>query len=35
VADNTVDLPIYLWTRSWPNPHNLVPDALVHGVSRR
>jgi hypothetical protein len=35
VADNTVDLPIYLWSRNWPNPHNVRPEPLVVGIDRR
>jgi hypothetical protein len=35
VADNSVDLILYLWQRGWPYPHNIVPDAIVVGVDRR
>jgi hypothetical protein len=35
VADNSVDLILYLWQRNWPYPHNLVPEPIVEGVSRR
>jgi predicted ester cyclase len=35
VADNTVELPIYLWQRSWPNPHAIRPEPIVTGVNRR
>lgn len=34
VADNSLDLAIYLWERGWPSPHNVHPKALVTGVSR-
>jgi hypothetical protein len=35
VADNTVDLILYLWQRNWPYPHNIVPEPIVDGVIRR
>jgi hypothetical protein len=35
VADNTIDLPLYLWQRGWPNPHNQRPEPIVEGVDRR
>jgi hypothetical protein len=35
VADNSVDLILYLWHRNWPYPHNIEPDPLVVGVDRR
>jgi hypothetical protein len=35
VADNTVELTQYLWSRGWPNPHGIRPEALVTGVDRR
>jgi hypothetical protein len=35
VADNTLDLALYLWDRGWPMPHNIVPPVLVTGVQRR
>lgn len=35
VADNTVDLILYLWQRNWPYPHNIVPETIVEGVTRR
>jgi SnoaL-like domain len=35
VADNTLDLVIYLWGRGWPMPHNVSPEAIVEGVDRR
>jgi hypothetical protein len=35
VADNTVELPLYLWIRGWPNPHGIRPEAIVTGVDRR
>jgi len=34
VADNTVDLPIYLWARRWANPHNINPEPLIVGIRR-
>lgn len=34
VADNSLDLPLYLWERGWNHPHNVRPEALVRGVSR-
>jgi hypothetical protein len=34
VADNTLDLAIYLWERGWPSPHNVRPEPLVHGIER-
>jgi hypothetical protein len=35
VADNTLDLSIYLWERGWAVPHNVRPDPIVEGVHRR
>ena len=35
VADNTVELPLYLWGRGWPNPHGIRPESIVTGVDRR
>jgi len=35
VADNTSDLVVYLWDRGWPLPHNIRPEPIVAGVSRR
>jgi ketosteroid isomerase-like protein len=35
VADNTTDLPLYLWSRNWPNPHNIRPAPIVEGIDRR
>lgn len=35
VADNSVDLILYLWQRNWPYPHNIVPEPIVEGVARR
>jgi hypothetical protein len=35
VADNTIDLALYLWQRGWPNPHNQRPEPIVEGVDRR
>jgi SnoaL-like polyketide cyclase len=34
VADNTLDLVIYLWERGWPMPHNVAREPLVVGVDR-
>jgi ketosteroid isomerase-like protein len=34
VADNTLDLSIYLWERGWPMPHNVRTEAIVEGVDR-
>jgi hypothetical protein len=34
VADNTLDLVIYMWGRNWPHPHNVKPPALVQGEDR-
>lgn len=34
VADNSLDLAIYLWERGWPSPHNLHPRAQITGVVR-
>jgi hypothetical protein len=35
VADNTLDLALYMWERNWPVPHNIRPEPLVTGVDRR
>ena len=35
VADNTLDLGIYLWERNWPARHNVRPEPLVVGIDRR
>lgn len=35
VADNTLDLAIYLWERNWPSPHDVRPEPLVVGIDRR
>jgi SnoaL-like domain len=35
VADNSLDLPLYLWQRNFPLPHNVRPEAIVVGVDRR
>ena len=32
IADNTLDLAIYLWERGFAQQHNAVPAALVRGV---
>jgi ketosteroid isomerase-like protein len=34
VADNTLDLVLYMWDRNWPHPHNIQPKALITGVER-
>lgn len=34
VADNSVDLILYLWHRNWPYPHNIDPDPIVTGIQR-
>jgi hypothetical protein len=31
VADNSLDLGLYLWERGFPLPHNIVPPTLVEG----
>jgi SnoaL-like polyketide cyclase len=35
VADNTLDLVLYLWERGWPCPHNQRPEPIVEGIDRR
>lgn len=35
VADNTVEINIYFWERSWPVPHNVHPEILMKGIERR
>jgi SnoaL-like domain len=35
VADNTLDLAIYLWERGWPSPHNIRPEPIVAGIDRQ
>jgi hypothetical protein len=35
VADNTLDLALYLWDRGWPHVHNVDPNPLVAGINRR
>jgi hypothetical protein len=35
VADNTLDLVIYLWERNYPMPHSVRPEPIVVGVDRR
>jgi hypothetical protein len=35
VADNTLDLALYLWDRGWPHAHNIRPKPIVRGVDRR
>jgi hypothetical protein len=35
IADNTLDLAIYLWERGWPQVHNIHPDPIVKGIERR
>jgi hypothetical protein len=34
VADNTLDLVLYLWDRNWTHPHNIRPEPIVVGVER-
>ena len=34
VADNTLDLAIYLWERGYPMAHNIHPEPLVQGTER-
>jgi ketosteroid isomerase-like protein len=34
VADNSLDLVIYMWDRNWAHPHNVRPEPLVVGVDR-
>lgn len=29
VADNTLDLAIYLWERGWPQVHNIHPETIL------
>lgn len=35
VADNSLDLALYLWDRGWPHPHNWVPKPITAGLDRR
>jgi SnoaL-like domain len=35
VADNTLDLSVYMWQRGWPMPHNERPEPIIEGVDRR
>jgi ketosteroid isomerase-like protein len=35
VADNTLDLAIYLWERGWAQAHNVHPEAIIQGIERR
>jgi ketosteroid isomerase-like protein len=35
VADNTVELMLYLWQRGWAAPHAIRPEPIVSGVDRR
>jgi hypothetical protein len=35
VADNSLDLVIYMWERDWPIPHNIRPEPIAVGVDRR
>lgn len=35
VADNTLDLTVYLWDRGYPMPHMIQPPAIVRGINRR
>jgi SnoaL-like polyketide cyclase len=34
VADNTLDLALYLWERGWNHPHNIRPEPIVKGLER-
>lgn len=34
VAANSIDLPLYMWTRGWNHPHNVRPQPIVTGVDR-
>jgi hypothetical protein len=34
VADNTLDLSIYLWERGYPHPHNIHPEPIAQGIER-
>jgi hypothetical protein len=34
VADNTLDLAIYLWERGFPQAHNVHPPVIETGVAR-
>lgn len=33
VADNSLDLVLYMWQRGWPYPHNWRPKPIVTGVT--
>jgi hypothetical protein len=35
VADNSLDLALYLWDRGWPHQHDVHPEILVRGIERR
>jgi ketosteroid isomerase-like protein len=35
VADNTLDLTVYLWDRGYPMPHMIQPTPIVRGIERR
>jgi SnoaL-like polyketide cyclase len=35
VADNTLDLSLYMWARGWAIPHNVRPEPIIVGVDRR
>ncbi|HJZ70173.1 MAG TPA: nuclear transport factor 2 family protein [Vicinamibacterales bacterium] len=35
VADNSLDLVIYMWDRGWNHPHDVRPEALIRGIDRR
>jgi hypothetical protein len=35
VADNSLDLVIYMWDRGWAHPHNVQLEPIVRGVDRR
>jgi hypothetical protein len=34
VADQSLDLALYLWERGWPQGHNKRPEAIVRGIDR-
>ncbi|NET71564.1 MAG: ester cyclase [Sphaerospermopsis sp. SIO1G2] len=35
VADNTLELAIYLWERGFPQAHGVHPEPIVQGIERR
>jgi hypothetical protein len=34
IADNTLDLAIYLWDRGFSQQHNVTPEPIVRGIER-